>query len=104
MTGSRWQSAILDAVRGEGRATIAGLAESLQVSGETIRRHVRPLGVGRGRALADRMAFVAPGMLQHLAGFAKPRARARGFGLGDAGRRPRDGRQRREQRAAAQRS
>lgn len=43
MTGSRWQAAILDVVRGEGRATIAGLAESLSVSGETIRRHIRPL-------------------------------------------------------------
>ncbi|MBP7002652.1 DeoR/GlpR family DNA-binding transcription regulator [Amaricoccus sp.] len=43
MAPSRWQNDILDAVRGEGRATIAGLAASLNVSGETIRRHVRPL-------------------------------------------------------------
>jgi DeoR family glycerol-3-phosphate regulon repressor len=43
MSPNRWQSEILDAVRGEGRATISGLAASLNVSGETIRRHVRPL-------------------------------------------------------------
>ncbi|MBP7242472.1 DeoR/GlpR family DNA-binding transcription regulator [Amaricoccus sp.] len=43
MATSRWQNEILDAVRGQGRATIAALAASLNVSGETIRRHVRPL-------------------------------------------------------------
>lgn len=43
MASGRWQNEILDAVRGEGRATIAALAASLNVSGETIRRHVRPL-------------------------------------------------------------
>lgn len=43
MAPSRWQNEILDAVRGEGRATIAALAATLNVSGETIRRHVRPL-------------------------------------------------------------
>lgn len=43
MATNRWQIEILDAVRGEGRATIRALAASLRVSGETIRRHVRPL-------------------------------------------------------------
>jgi DeoR family glycerol-3-phosphate regulon repressor len=43
---SRWQTAILDLVRGEGRASISALADQLQVSGETIRRHVRPLVEG----------------------------------------------------------
>ena len=43
MAASRWQTAILDQVRSEGRASIAALAARLNVSGETIRRHVRPL-------------------------------------------------------------
>jgi DeoR family transcriptional regulator, glycerol-3-phosphate regulon repressor len=43
MTASKWQTAILDRVRSEGGASIAALAASLNVSGETIRRHVRPL-------------------------------------------------------------
>jgi DeoR family glycerol-3-phosphate regulon repressor len=43
MAESRWQTAILDRVRREGRARISALAEGLGVSGETIRRHVRPL-------------------------------------------------------------
>ena len=43
MTNSRWQSSILEHLRGAGRASIATLASELNVSGETIRRHVRPL-------------------------------------------------------------
>lgn len=43
MAGSRWQSEILEIVRLDGDATITGLAARLAVSGETIRRHVRPL-------------------------------------------------------------
>jgi DeoR family glycerol-3-phosphate regulon repressor len=38
-----WQSEILEIVRQDGAATIAGLAGRLAVSGETVRRHVRPL-------------------------------------------------------------
>ncbi|MBA3325482.1 MAG: DeoR/GlpR transcriptional regulator [Rhodobacteraceae bacterium] len=43
MTSSRWQTPILDRVRSAGSASIAALAAELKVSGETIRRHVRPL-------------------------------------------------------------
>lgn len=43
MGPSRRQAAILDMVRSGGRTSIAELAESLRVSGETIRRNVRPL-------------------------------------------------------------
>ncbi|MDQ8699602.1 DeoR/GlpR family DNA-binding transcription regulator [Hyphomicrobium sp. LHD-15] len=40
---TRWQSAILDALRITGRESIASLAERLDVSDETIRRHVKDL-------------------------------------------------------------
>jgi DeoR family transcriptional regulator, glycerol-3-phosphate regulon repressor len=40
---TRWQSAILDALSLNGRATIIELAEALNVSDETIRRHIKPL-------------------------------------------------------------
>lgn len=40
---TRWQSAILDALRVKGRETIASLAERLNVSDETVRRHVKTL-------------------------------------------------------------
>ncbi len=43
MTRTRWQSEILEIVGDEGAATVARLAERLAVSGETVRRHVRPL-------------------------------------------------------------
>ncbi len=40
---TRWQSAILDALGQSGRASIAELAQKLDVSDETVRRHVRAL-------------------------------------------------------------
>ncbi|MGQ0457787.1 MAG: DeoR/GlpR family DNA-binding transcription regulator [Hyphomicrobium sp.] len=40
---TRWQSAILDTLKVDGQATIARLAERLNVSGETVRRHVKDL-------------------------------------------------------------
>jgi DeoR family glycerol-3-phosphate regulon repressor len=40
---TRWQSAILDALRITGRESIASLAERLDVSDETVRRHVKDL-------------------------------------------------------------
>jgi DeoR family glycerol-3-phosphate regulon repressor len=40
---TRWQSAILDALRVTGRESITSLAERLNVSDETIRRHVKDL-------------------------------------------------------------
>lgn len=40
---TRWQSAILDALRVTGRETIASLAERLEVSDETVRRHLKDL-------------------------------------------------------------
>jgi DeoR family glycerol-3-phosphate regulon repressor len=40
---TRWQSAILDALRISGRESISSLAERLDVSDETIRRHVKDL-------------------------------------------------------------
>lgn len=40
---TRWQSAILDALRVSGRESIATLAERLRVSDETVRRHVKDL-------------------------------------------------------------
>lgn len=40
---TRWQSAILDALRVTGRESIASLAERLNVSDETVRRHVKDL-------------------------------------------------------------
>lgn len=43
MYRTRWQSAILEAVQDQGRCTINALAERLNVSDETIRRHVKPL-------------------------------------------------------------
>lgn len=43
MTSSRWRSSILEQLRGARRLSIAALASELNVSGETIRRHVRPL-------------------------------------------------------------
>jgi DeoR family glycerol-3-phosphate regulon repressor len=57
--GTRWQSEILELLRGEGRASISELAENLQVSGETIRRHVRPL-VEDGRLLRVHGAVALP--------------------------------------------
>jgi DeoR family transcriptional regulator, glycerol-3-phosphate regulon repressor len=43
MDGTRWSREIMEIVRHDGGATITGLADRLRVSGETIRRHVRPL-------------------------------------------------------------
>jgi DeoR family transcriptional regulator, glycerol-3-phosphate regulon repressor len=43
MTRTRWQSEILEIVGHDGAETIARIAERLAVSGETVRRHVRPL-------------------------------------------------------------
>lgn len=43
MTNSRWRTSILDRLHSAGSATISALAAELNVSGETIRRHVRPL-------------------------------------------------------------
>ena len=43
MSSSRWRTSILDHLRGAGSASITDLANELNVSGETIRRHVRPL-------------------------------------------------------------
>lgn len=40
---TRWQSAILDALRVTGRESIAALAERLHVSDETVRRHLKDL-------------------------------------------------------------
>jgi DeoR family glycerol-3-phosphate regulon repressor len=40
---TRWQSAILDALRVTGRESIVSLAERLNVSDETVRRHVKDL-------------------------------------------------------------
>lgn len=40
---TRWQSAILDALRLTGRESITSLAERLNVSDETVRRHVKDL-------------------------------------------------------------
>lgn len=40
---TRWQSAILDALRVTGRETITALAERLDVSDETVRRHLKDL-------------------------------------------------------------
>lgn len=40
---TRWQSAILDALRITGRESITSLAERLNVSDETVRRHVKDL-------------------------------------------------------------
>ena len=40
---TRWQSAILDALRLTGRESIASLAERLDVSDETVRRHLKDL-------------------------------------------------------------
>lgn len=40
---TRWQSAILDALRVTGRESITSLAERLNVSDETVRRHVKDL-------------------------------------------------------------
>lgn len=43
MTSSKWRSSILEQLSGPRRLSIAALASELNVSGETIRRHVRPL-------------------------------------------------------------
>lgn len=40
---TRWQSAILDALRLTGRESIASLAERLEISDETVRRHLKDL-------------------------------------------------------------
>jgi DeoR family glycerol-3-phosphate regulon repressor len=40
---TRWQSAILARLRTHGRSPITALARELGVSGETVRRHLRPL-------------------------------------------------------------
>ncbi len=58
MYPSRWQPAILAAIREEGRLTIAALAERLNVSDETIRRHVKPL-VAEGVLWREHGAVVA---------------------------------------------
>jgi DeoR family transcriptional regulator, glycerol-3-phosphate regulon repressor len=58
MHPSRWQPSILAAVREEGRLTIAALAERLNVSDETIRRHVKPL-VAEGVLWREHGAVVA---------------------------------------------
>lgn len=57
---SRWQEAILEAVRREGRARIVALARALDVSDETVRRHVRPL-VERGLLRREHGAVVWAG-------------------------------------------
>ena len=40
---TRWQSAILDALRVTGRESVTALAERLNVSDETVRRHLKDL-------------------------------------------------------------
>lgn len=40
---TRWQAAIIEAVREDGFSRISALAEKLGVSDETVRRHVRAL-------------------------------------------------------------
>lgn len=57
---SRWQEAILEAVRREGRARIAVLARQLDISDETVRRHVRPL-VERGLLRREHGAVIWAG-------------------------------------------
>ena len=61
MYPSRWKSAILEAVQEEGRCTIADLALRLQVSDETIRRHIKPL-VADGVLVREHGAVVARDM------------------------------------------
>ena len=51
---TRWQSAILDTLKVDGRATITALARRLKISDETVRRHVK--------------ALVAEGTLQRVHG------------------------------------
>ena len=43
MYPTKWQTAILEAVRENGLARISDLARRLEVSDETVRRHVRAL-------------------------------------------------------------
>jgi DeoR family glycerol-3-phosphate regulon repressor len=81
---SRWQSAIVDAVRREGRMRIGVLARELAVSDETIRRHVRPLvAEGLLRKTHGEVVLAAGGVeppfhrrLQHQAAAKRAIARA----------------------------
>jgi DeoR family glycerol-3-phosphate regulon repressor len=57
---NRWQNAILEAVRRDGRARISELARRLAISDETVRRHIRPL-VARGLVRREHGAVVWAG-------------------------------------------
>lgn len=57
---TRWQSAILDALSQDGRASITDLAHRLNVSDETVRRHVKAL-VDQGAVERVHGAVVLPG-------------------------------------------
>ncbi len=57
---TRWQSAILDELSQSGRATIAELAHRLEISDETVRRHVKGL-VDQGAIERVHGAVVLPG-------------------------------------------
>lgn len=56
---TRWQSAILARLRARGRLPIAALARELGVSGETVRRHLKPL-VEEGVVLRQHGAVALP--------------------------------------------
>lgn len=56
---TRWQSAILDALSHDGRASITDLAQRLNVSDETVRRHVKAL-VNQGAVQRIHGAVVLP--------------------------------------------
>ncbi|MBB3769906.1 DeoR family glycerol-3-phosphate regulon repressor [Angulomicrobium tetraedrale] len=74
---TRWQAAILEAVRAQGFARIRALAEKLGVSDETVRRHVRALvEAGMLTRAHGGVAWAGPAPIPLVAPLAAPLAEA----------------------------